>query len=416
MKKKAPPTFSPVVLMISVVIAIGTLILGTYLATKQQISYENYGANTYSRSYIGHTGILNLLKKLGIPVVQSRTGSIRKSRDGVLVIAEPITKLGAVNPLYELMFAKKILFVLPKWDAKKDTKHRGWAKSVRLKSRFEVGLSLNFVVYKGKVERVSKVEKWTTNTLNIDPKISTPVQLIKSDKLIPLIASDKGILLGALVTDERTIWVLSDPDVISNHGLGNDGKRNAVLAVDIIQKLRGKDTGKVVFDEMVHGYQKSTDSPLQILFEFPFSLISLQALAAIALLLWATMGRFGAPQKAPPPLTAGKQGLLDNIARLSEFAGHQRLIVQRYVEASIRDTAKQVHAPKGLSDEELARWMQRMGQARGVKSDNVEISNRTNRLMRQQSRDLREYIELARSIYRWKQEILNGRSKHSIDG
>jgi hypothetical protein len=210
--------------------------------------------------------------------------------------------------------------------------------------------------------------------------------------------------------------VLSDPDVISNHGLGKDGKRNAVLAVDIIQKLRGKDTGKVVFDETIHGYQQSTDSPLRILFEFPFSLISLQALAAIALLLWATMGRFGAPQKAPPPLTAGKQGLLDNIARLSEFAGHQKLIVQRYVETSIRDTAKQVHAPKGLSDEELAKWMQRMSQAKGVETDNVEISNRTNRLIAQQSRDLREYIELARSIYRWKQEILNGRSKHSIDG
>jgi hypothetical protein len=260
------------------------------------------------------------------------------------------------------------------------------------------------------------VEKWTKNIFNVDPKITKPVQLIKSDKLTPLIASDKGILLGELKTDERTIWVLSDPDVISNHGLGKDGKRNAVLAVKMIQKLRGKDTGKVVFDETVHGYVVNTGSPLRILFEFPFSLIALQAMAAIALLLWATMGRFGAPQKAPLPLTAGKQGLLDNIARLSEFAGHQKLMVQRYVETTIRDTAKQVHAPKGLSDEELARWLQRMSQAKGVKTDNVEILKRTNSLIGQENRDLRDYIELARSIYRWKQEIINGRSKHSIDG
>jgi hypothetical protein len=416
MKKKNSPTFSPVVLMLSVVIAIGTLILGTYLATKQQISYENYGANTYSHSYIGHTGIFNLLKKLDIPVVQSRMGSSRKSRDGVLVVAEPLTKFGVDNPLYELMYAKKILFVLPKWNAKKDPKHGGWAKSVHLKPRFVVRHLLNFAVSKSKIERVTKVEKWTTNVFNVDPKISKPLQLVKSDKLTPLIASDKGILLGELKTDERTIWVLSDPDVISNQGLGKDGKRNAVLAVKMFQKLRGKDTGKVVFDETIHGYLIKTGSPLRILFEFPFSLISLQAIAAIALLLWAAIGRFGAPQKAPLPLSAGKQGLLDNIARLSEFAGHQRLMVQRYVETSIRDTAKQVHAPKGLSDEELAKWLQRMGQAKGVKTDNVEILNRTNRLIGQENSDLREYIELARSIYRWKQEILNGRSKHSIDG
>ncbi len=416
MSKKNPPTFSPVALMVSVAIAIATLILGTYLATTHKTAYENYRANTYSPSYIGHTGIAKLLQQLGIPVVQSRSGSVRKSSDGLLVIAEPLTKFGAVSPLYKLMHAEKILFVLPKWDAVKDTKHNGWAKTVRLKSMFEVGMSLNFAISKGTIERATKVEKWITNVFNIDPKITTPVQLIKSDKLTPLIASDKGILLGELVTDERTIWVLSDPDVISNHGLGKDGKRNAVLAVKVFQKLRGKDSGKVVFDETIHDYFTTTRSPLHILFEFPFSLIALQALAAIALLLWATMGRFGAPQKAPPPLTAGKQGLLDNIARLSEFAGHQRLIVQRYVEASIRDTAKQVHAPKGLSDEELAKWMQRMSQAKGVETDNIEILNRTNRLIGQESRDLRDYIELARSIYRWKQEILNGRSKHSIDG
>jgi hypothetical protein len=414
--------------MVSVAIAIGTLILGTYLATKQQISYESNGANTYSPSYIGHLGIARLLKKLGIPVVQSRSGSYRKSRNGVLVIAEPLTKLNVVNPLYELMYAKKILFVLPKWgvsntpinlqklDANKTPKHKGWVKGVHLKPGYAIRATLNFAITKGKIERATKVEKWTKNIFNVDPKITKPVQLIKSDKLTPLIASDKGILLGELKTDERTIWVLSDPDVISNHGLGKDGKRNAVLAVKMIQKLRGKDTGKVVFDETVHGYVVNTGSPLRILFEFPFSLIALQAMAAIALLLWATMGRFGAPQKAPLPLTAGKQGLLDNIARLSEFAGHQKLMVQRYVETTIRDTAKQVHAPKGLSDEELARWLQRMSQAKGVKTDNVEILKRTNSLIGQENRDLRDYIELARSIYRWKQEIINGRSKHSIDG
>ncbi|MEJ2117420.1 MAG: hypothetical protein P8Y36_05745, partial [Alphaproteobacteria bacterium] len=396
MKKRTVSTFSPVVLFVSVAIAIGALVLGAYLVTKQKEAHDNFGPNSYSRSIVGHAGIANLLKKIGIPVIQSRSGSLWKSREGVLVLAEPNYRFGETNPLYELMRAKTILFVLPKWKAIKDLKNSGWAERVILYSRFRAKLTLDFVVSKGSIGHVKKVEKWTTNIFKADPKITEPVQLIKSDKLIPLIACDKGILLGALVTDERTIWILSDPDVISNQGFGKAGKSNATLAVKIIQSLRGKNLGKVVFDETIHGYKIRTGSPLRILFEFPFSLIALQAAIAIALLLWATMGRFGAPQKAPPPLSAGKQGLLDNIASLSEFAGHQKLIVQRYVEATIRDTAKQIYAPKGLSDEELAKWVQRVGKARGVTQDNIEILNRANHLLRQGHSDLREFVELAR--------------------
>ena len=65
-----------------------------------------------------------------------------------------------------------------------------------------------------------------------------------------------------------------------------------------------------------------------------------QGLIAIALLLWATMARFGAPQQAPPPLQAGRGGLLQNMARLIEFTGHQGPIITRYIQETVRDVAR----------------------------------------------------------------------------
>lgn len=409
--------FSPKLLIGFVVLAIGTLILGLYLATKQQDATDNLGAGTHSRSAIGHMGLASVLERLKIPVIKARGDAVAKASDGILVLAEPMTKFGHDNPMYGLMEANRILLVLPKWQGVKSKIHEGWLSHAEQKHTFQAEVALNFAAAQGNVFRVDTVDKWTTNTFNLTPQFTKPVQLMTSPLLKPLISTGKGILLGERITDdERTIWVLSDPDVLSNHGLGVDGKRNAVLAVALIQRLRGETTGPVVFDETIHGFLAHADSPWRILFEFPFSIVSVQALAAIGLLLWATMGRFGAPEKPPVPLSAGKQGLLDNMGKLMEFAGHQKLMAHRYVEATIRDTARQLHAPKGLSGPELVEWTRRVSVARGVEQDNAVILQQADQLLKQTHSDLPAFVSVARSIYRWKQEILNGRTKHTPGG
>ena len=140
--------------------------------------------------------------------------------------------------------------------------------------------------------------------------------------------------------------MLADPDVIANHGLAHQG--NAALALALIKALRQGD-GSVVFDETVHGFVVRPASPFLLLFRFPFVVATVQGLLAVALLLWATLGRFGAPQSAPPALSAGREGLLQNMAKLVEFTGHQDVIVKRYVQETVRDVAVQLHAPRELS-------------------------------------------------------------------
>ncbi len=106
-----------------------------------------------------------------------------------------------------------------------------------------------------------------------------------------------------------------------------------------------------------------------MLFEWPFVLATMLGVIAIALLLWATMGRFGVPLTAPLALPSGKTRLIENTAKLFALARYQPVIVRRYVYAMIRDAARTLHAPAGLTDAALIAWLQRTGQARAVGVD-----------------------------------------------
>jgi hypothetical protein len=149
------------------------------------------------------------------------------------------------------------------------------------------------------------------------------------------------------------------------------------------------------------------------LFEFPFVLATLQGVVAVGLLLWATMGRFGAPLPPPPPLQAGKYGLIQNTAKLFDFAGYQAVMVQRYVQALMRDMARQLHAPPGLSEDATAEWLARIGHARGVDFDCAAALRRADDLARYRKSSPAPLAALARDVFRWKQEITDGVSGHS---
>ena len=146
-------------------------------------------------------------------------------------------------------------------------------------------------------------ESWTTNTLGVAPDLTSPVQVIQDTKLRPVVAVGGQVLVGEQADRNRRIWILSDPDMVSNHGLFIG--RNAEFAIKLVNALRPA-RGEVVFDESVHGYRAPSSNPLTLMLQFPFVIVTIQLLAASALLLWATMPRFGLHMPAPEMLAAGK--------------------------------------------------------------------------------------------------------------
>jgi hypothetical protein len=368
------------------------------------------GPSTYSHSAIGHAGIADTLQRLGVPVVKSRDNSADKlGKDGVLVLAEPRATAISEPALRALLDARAVLLVLPKWTGRASEKKPGWLATAEEKPPSQAQWVLNLVAAGSEVVRETEMPVWTTNVLGRKPQLATPVQLMRSGALRPIIGAPAGILVGEL-TRNRAIWVLADPDVIANHGIGQ--AENAALALAIIDRLRGRN-GAVVFDETIHGFVAQPTNPLALMFQFPFVVATLQVVAALALLLWATMARFGAPQSAPPPLSAGRQGLLQNVAQLITFAGHGQVIVRRYVQETVRETARQLHAPRGLAGQGLAAWLTRVGQARGVTVDCAAVIGEVEQLADRRRGDLAPLVRIARDIHRWRREIVDGRSRHS---
>ena len=425
--------FSRRLLIVWIVAAVLTFAVSLYfMGSKDQ--GDTIGPSTFSRSAIGYAGIADVLNQLGIDVVKSRYDSLGKLTPGsVLVIAEPRPGGKTETTIRTLLKADTILLILPKWTGEPSRQKSGWIGKVELLSRADAAWVLHLVAPRADVFQ-SDAASWTTNALNIAPTLQAPIQLMRGGNLRPLIADKDGILLGeisqgggqflllsdpleplqrgAAVAHKRTIWVVSDPDIFSNHGFAAAG--NAALAVATIRHLLAG-SGRVVFDETLHGFTSEPAGPLLLLFRFPFIVATIQGAIAIALLLWATLGRFGAPQPAPPPMNAGRLGLLQNIAKLVEFTGHHEVMIRRYVFETVRDVARQLHAPRGLSTAALVAWLQRVGAARGITTDCGALMSETEALADGRRRSPASLVRLARDIHRWRGEIVDGRTRHPRD-
>jgi hypothetical protein len=372
---------------------------------------DRVGPSTFSRSAIGYAGIAEVLQRLGVAVVKSQYDSLAKaSRGSVVVVAEPQTNAASESSIRAFLAANAtILLVLPKWTGAPSEEHAGWLGSLGERQIGDALWTLRLVAPKAEVIRERSKVFWTTNALGIAPSVDQPIQLIRGQPLRPIVAAPEGMLIGEIIRGNRRIWVLSDPDIISNQGFGQGN--NAALSVAAINRLRGAN-GSVIFDETVHGFLARPASPFLLLFRFPFVAATIQGVIAVALLLWATLGRFGAPQSLPPPLNAGRSGLLQNMASLIEFTGHQETIIRRYVLETVRDVGRQLHAPRGISGNALVAWLQRVGSARGVETDCGAVIRQIEDMPEGRRRNLSTLVWLARQIHQWKGEIIDGRVSH----
>ncbi len=401
--------FSPRLLAAWIAAALLTFAASLYFGSLSggKSGADAVGPSTFSRSAIGYAGIAEILSRLHIPVVKSQFDALAKLRSGgVLVVAEPELDRGAESAVTALLKAPTALLILPKWQGEPSEAHPGWLADAAHVPPLAADLVLNMVVPGGTVTRTATVPRWTVNALGGAPSLDPPVQLITSARLTPIVGANEGMLVGELRSKGKRVWVLSDPDVIANHGLGRDG--NAAFAVALLQRLAmGQSVGSpIVFDETVHGYLSMPASPLALLFRFPVVIATGLGALALLLLLWSSFARFGAPVPAPAALGAGKRGLVENAAGLLEFAGHRRSVVRRYVEASLRDAARRLHAPRGLAGAALLDWLKRLGEARGVGLDCAAIARDA-----ETKNDAAGLAAIARDIHHWKGEIIDGPSR-----
>lgn len=368
------------------------------------------GANSYSNSAVGHLAFHDLLRGSGYRTMRAEDRPLEAAgEDGVLILAEPAGSLTSEENRNKLATASRILLVLPKWTVRAGERRKDWIGQAELAPLLRVQSALSAAVSGGNVVRTKPPVAYSKTIAAADPTVQGDIQLIKGSNLTPLISTPDGILLGELRQGDRRIFVLADPDPIENHSIGKGA--NAAFARDIVAALLDGKNRPLVFDETIHGFRSPPPNLLKFLYEFPLNLVLIQVLAAVALLLWAAMGRFGAPLPAPRRLDAGRHALIGSAAALVDYAGHHAAILQRYIAMTLQDAARILRAPAGLEGNDLTAWLARASEARGIDPKPL-LGLGASTLS---SRNLASLLAAAQALHHWRKDLPHGTPRRLDD-
>lgn len=409
MSKAEPQVFSPRILLAWIAIVAAVFALSLYLATNDNPAIDAVGPNAISKSAIGYAGFAELLRRRGLQVDMAATrtaGGADAPRTKLRIVTEP--RVDADDEAARLApTGGTALLVLPKWHGKPDPDHKGWIEAANEVRGAVAEWALARTGTTGRVVRAGPLGWWTISSLGPTPRFPVDMQLVVDSDLTPIVSSGSAVLVGQRNDHGARIFVLSDPDVLSNHGLFVGA--NADFAGALVDRARGE-AATIVFDDRVRGRAlPTTDNLFKRLAQPPFLAVAASVLAALAVLLAATMGRFGRAAPLAPALAAGKHALIANAARMVAFSSHRSVILERYTEGTIRSVARHFHAPPGLASGPLVEWLGRIGQARGISGDIVAMAGEARHLGRDRDADAHALVELAARVHRWRKDILDAR-------
>jgi len=366
----------------------------------------------YSRSSIGHKAFLETLRRLGVPIQVSRFNSAAKTGDGgLLIVAEPTDNEENDELLHKLDHLPQVLFVLPKWRAAPDATDPRWAGAIELLPDEAV-----LDIYMKVMGKATLVRREGTIILPAAQfggalKLTRPQYIVDGD-LKPLVFGPDGIVLGQYTFGNRRLWVLSDPDLLSNQGI--DEGENAGIAVAIIKALQQKGA-PVVIDETVHGFGERPEL-LHKVFQLPYVIVTITGLLAVVLVIWAGSLRFGAAQKSEAVLAAGKGSLIRNAADLLSLGQSTGMVLTNYLRLATGEAMRELRGPNGLDETGQTAWLDAQAQRRGVARRLGPLRDNALQIANTRKPDSRLVVRLAVDIDQWKQEMLNGTRRGSSAG
>lgn len=362
------------------------------------------GPNAFSRSAIGHMAFAELIDRAGIPMAINQGAlATRVQSDTLVIVAEPSGPESAETIDQDLARAGAALLVLPKWRGVAAASPAEWIDQARPVPLSRVREILDVFTTGAKIHRAERTEPWSINAFDVDPAVDAP-QLIQSTRLRPLVGNADGLLLAEVYFHDFRLWILSDPDVIANHGIGHGD--NAAFALGVVEALR-PEGGPVLIDETLHGFRR-TESLWRTILAPPFLPTVIQAALATALLAWAAAVRFGRPEPLPPSLTPGTTTLVTIGARLLRDQRDGQFLIRSYAASAAADVVKRLRLKRPASDPELAVWLDRIGRNRGTKYSYSDLMRQAAALRGNDSNWAAETVRVARRLDRWKRDLTYG--------
>lgn len=340
---------------------IGTLLLGAYAPDLK--SGRNGGAHALSDAATGFSGLVTLAQATDRNPRIVRDPHLFNTED--LLVITPESGATNISTALEGREAKPTLFVLPKWRTTPDPEHSGWVRRSGLLPLYEpigvlapgyrftmrhrsggVPLESDFLPGKIRLRSPRPLQVITGMQANQDADGHAPV-------LHPLITDGRGGTVLAQLGD-GPLYVLADPDILSNIGMRD--VTNAASALALLDWMNSNPPSGIAFDVSMNGFGHS-QSPLKLLFEPPFLAMTLAIAAALLLAGVHAFGRFGPIRPRQRAIAFGKAALVDNSAALIRKAGREARMGGRYAAVIRERAAIAFGAPARLRDGALDAYL-----------------------------------------------------------
>ncbi|MCB9551448.1 MAG: DUF4350 domain-containing protein [Myxococcales bacterium] len=355
---------------------------------------RSHAADTFSRSAVGHRGLVRWLRALGVPVVVSRGDTAAKAAPGtVLAILEPPLDVDPdrLRDLVDRSEASALLIALPKWTVEPHARERGFVAEVAPVAAEDRDKLLD-ALYITARSAPAEAGDYLLDDAPAAVTLKDPVGV--RGEIVPRLSRGETVLVGQARLYGRPLLLVADPDLIANAGL----VAHAPLLAALLGELIGDRV--LVVDETLHGH-RTAGSLARQLFEFPLAAITLQLLAVVLLALLAGVRRFGAPVPLPQGFGRGRRVLIENTAALGHHAGHDGDALRRYFETTLRRVQRALHAPAELRGEAALQWLARVGRARRVDEDPAALAAAA------ESARPQDRLAVARRIDAWRRALLD---------
>jgi hypothetical protein len=375
---------------IGVLAFIAMLLLGAYAPDLR--SGHNGGSHALSNAATGFSGLVRLADATGRNPEIVRALADLDSED--LAVITPDHGWTEIGPILDKRGARATLFVLPKWETMPDQQTSGWVRVGGLLPSEDPGRMLApadpLTISRAKGHAQALRNVGLAASANVHFLAPAIVQTMSGNGLEPMITTADGrVVLGRIAGH---IFVLSDPDLLNNHGMADENQAKA--AVGLLDFLNSTGADSVLFDVTANGLGRSR-SPLKLAFDAPFLAVTLVIFAAMLLAAWQALVRFGPVRRPERAIAFGKAALVDNSAALIRKAGREAHLGGRYVEV-IRERASALfRLPPTLDPQMLNSRLETLNPHRSFVAAAVAATNAV-------SRD--ELLSAAKSLNEWLKE------------
>lgn len=390
-----PAAFNPrsmlLIIAVGALAFIAMLVLGAYAPDLR--SGRNGGTHALSNAATGFSGLVRLASATGRdPVIVRSEDQLKREELAVVTPDHGWINLGDV---LQWRGPRVTLLVLPKWDSAPDKDRPGWVRIAGLLPAMDPARTLYPATPLLVVRQPGRGVELKTVPFGApgDLRFAAPavLQTMSSKQLDPVIIDPGGqIVLGKLKNSQ--LYILADPDLINNHGMGDEGQARAALA--LLDYLNSNGSTSVLFDFTANGLGRSR-SPLKLAFDPPFLAVTLTIFVAMLLAAWQALVRFGPIRRRERAIAFGKAALVDNSAALIRKAGREASLGGRYVEVVRERAMSRFRLPAGLDPSDLAARLEALNPGRSFASA-VEHA--------QAARSRDELVRSAQSLNQWFEE------------